>query len=197
MRPSTTVKLAVHISRSSARGRSGAVVLLCIACLLTPRVAAGQPTEYEVKAAFLLNFTRFVEWPQMAFPDPGAPLVIGIVGEDPFGDVLPKLVQGQKAQGRPIEIRRFREAEDCGDCHVLFLSRSVADEAKRILRRLGSRPVLTVNENEDFVRDGGVIRFALVNETVRFDINLKAAEAAELKVSSKLVAVARSVVKSS
>ena len=177
------------------RWRSVGVTLLSLlaACSLN----AAQPKEYEVKAAFLLNFARFVEWQPKAYADTNAALVIGIVGDDPFGEVLPQIVQGQTVQGRQIEIRHFTADEDFGVCHVLFLSRSVAAQTEEILRRLQNRSVLTVSEKEDFVRRGGVIGFAMVDNCVRFDINPKAAEAAELKLSSKLLAVARSVVKSS
>jgi hypothetical protein len=174
-----------------------AVCLLLLFLLATFSLNARQPSEYEVKAAFLLNFAKFVEWPPKAFPDSNAPLVIGILGDDPFGDVLPKIVKDQTAQGRRIEIRYFKDDEDYGNCHVLFLSRSVADQTKDILQGLQGRPILTVSDKEDFTRQGGVINFALVEKTVRFDINAQAAEAADLKVSSKLFAVARSVVKSS
>jgi hypothetical protein len=160
-------------------------------------LSARQPGEHEVKAAFLFNFAKFVEWPAKAFPDPNAAVVIGIVGDDPFGDVLPLLVQGQTAQGRRIQIRHFTNENECGDCHLLFLSRSVAGRTGEILRRLQGRPVVTVSEREDFVRQGGMIGFALVDKTVRFDINTKAAEAVAVRLSSKLLAVARSVVKSS
>jgi hypothetical protein len=154
------------------------------------------PREYDVKAAFLFNFAKFVEWPSQAFADPSALLVIGVLGDDPFGDVLPQIARGQTAQGRRIEVRRFTENEDYSKCHVLFVSRSVAGQSENILRRLKGRPVLTVGDHEDFVRQGGVVGFAMADKTVRFDINVKAAEAVELKLNSKLLAVARSVVKS-
>lgn len=170
--------------------------MLALLAAMTLQVGAA-PTEYQVKAAFLLNFAKFVEWPPKVFSDTNVTLVIGIVGEDPFGDALPQIIQGQTAQGRRIEIRRFKPDEDCGGCQVLFLSRSVADQTEAILQRLQGRPVLTVSEKEDFARRGGVIGFALVDKAVRFDINARAAEALELKISSKLLAVARSVLKTS
>jgi len=165
--------------------------------LATLSLKARQVGEYDVKAAFLLNFAKFVDWPPKGFPDASAPLVIGIVGDDPFGAALPQLVQGQTALGRRIEVRHFKADEDCAACHLVFLSRSVAGRTEEILQRLKGRPVLTVSEKDDFVRQGGVIGFALVDKSVRFDINARAAEAADLKISSKLLAVARSVLKSS
>lgn len=174
-------------------------VCLALLCLLPTFSVSGKQSEgeYEVKAAFLLNFTKFVEWPTKAFPDSKAPFVIGIVGTDPFGDVLPQLTKRQTVQRRPIEIRRFQVAEDFGGCHILFLSRSLAAQTDQILGRLQGLPVLTVSEKEDFVRQGGVIGFTSVANSVRFDINVKAAAAVDLKVSSKLLKVARLVLKSS
>lgn len=155
---------------------------------------AGPPTEYQVKAAFLLNFARFVEWPPRTFPDTNAPLVIGIVGDNPIGAALPQVVQGQTAQGRRIEIRQLSADGELGGCQILFLSAAVTAPAD-LLKRLSGKPVLTVGETEDFVRQGGMLGFALVDQSVRFDANAKATAAAELKVSAKLMAVARSVIK--
>jgi hypothetical protein len=172
---------------------------VCVALLfLLPTFSLNgrESGEDEVKAAFLLNFAKFVEWPSKAFHDSKAPFVIGIVGADPFGDALLQIVKGQTAQRRRIEIRHFKLAEDCGDCHLLFLSRSLVAQTDHILKRLEGRPVLTVSEKENFVRQGGVIGFAVVDKSVRFDINAKAAAAADLKVSSKLLAVAREVLQS-
>jgi hypothetical protein len=159
--------------------------------------SARQVGEYEEKAVFLLNFAKFVEWPAKTFPDAKAPFVIGILGDDPFGDALVKIVKGQTARGRRIEVRHFKATEDYGGCQLLFLSRSVAAQSEEILQRLQGQPVLTVSEQENFVRQGGTIGFVVVGKSVRFDINARAAAAANLKVSSKLLAVARMVLKSS
>ena len=168
-----------------------------ICAMLPLKLGAKQPTEYEVKAAFLLNFAKFVEWPPKAFREAGAPLVIGILGENPFGETLSQLAEGETAQGRPIEIRQIKGPDESNNCHILFLSRSVAGQTDDILQRLQGLPVLTVSEKDNFVRRGGVIGFALVDKTVRFDINAKVAETIQLKISSKLLAVARSVVNTS
>lgn len=176
-------------------GRRRPSVWVALFLLLTTACLGARPvSEYEVKAAFLLNFARFVEWPAASHPDADSPLVIGIVGDDPFGEALPRIVKGQTAHGRRIEIRHFKEDGDHGACHLLFLSRSVAGRSDRILPSLRGRAILTVSEEENFARQGGVIGFALVDQTVRFDINLKAAAQAELRISSKLLNVARSVV---
>ena len=179
---------------SAACVTAGAALLFLLA---TFNSTARQVGEYEEKAAFLLNFAKFVEWPPKAFQDANAPFVIGIVGDDPFGAALLQIVKGQTAQGRPIKIRHFKVAEDYDGCHLLFLSRSLAAQTDHILKRLEGQPVLTVSEQDNFVRQGGTIGFVVVGKSVRFDINAKAAAAANLKVSSKLLALARVVLKSS
>ncbi len=181
-------------------GKSGSKRWSCIGLailVLLPTLGLGgrQSEEYEVKAAFLLNFAKFVEWPSKAFPDSKSPFVIGIVGVDPFGDALPQLIKRQTVQQRPIVIRRFKVAEDFSGCHILFLSRSLAAQTDHVLERMKELPVLTVSEREDFVQRGGVIGFAHADKAVRFDINVQAAAAVDLKVSSKLLAIARVVVK--
>jgi len=149
--------------------------------------------EYKVKAAFLLNFARFVEWPPSAFPDASAPIVICIVGEDPFGEQLTRMVADEKVEGRRIEVQH-PGGDAAGNCHILYISRSDQEE----LSTLFSNPrqgVLLVGEGEQFVHRGGAIGFVTENRRVRFDVNMKAASEAGLRFSSKLLMVARSVEK--
>jgi hypothetical protein len=156
-------------------------------------VTARTPTEYEVKAAFLVNFTKFVEWPATAFADTNAALVIGIVGQDPFGEALTGMAKTQTIQGRPLEIRRYRFGESYSGCHVLFLSRSEAAHTAEILKAVQPQPILTVSEQDDFLPRGGMINFILVENNVRFDINNRATTRAGLRSSSKLLMVAHAV----
>jgi hypothetical protein len=156
--------------------------------------AGRSPSEYEVKAAFLYNFAKFVEWPAPSFKSETAPFVLGIVGEDPFGNALPAVVEHEQVKGRPVEIRHYREGEDFTGCHLLFISRSEAKRLRQLLPAADKNSILTVGEDADFLSQGGMINFALVNKSVRFDINKKATTQAGLKISSKLLAVARSVV---
>jgi len=151
------------------------------------------PGEYEVKAAFLYNFAKFVEWPPGAFPDPNSPLIIGVVGEDPFGEALDFAVAGKLVQGRPLEVRRWRRFENVDSCHILLFSSSDRRTLPESLRQLGSLPVLTVGEPEEFIEAGGVLRFLLENNRVRFDINNLNAKKAGLKISSRLLALASHV----
>lgn len=148
--------------------------------------------EHDVKAAFLYNFASFIEWPMDAFPTPDSPLVIGVVGQDPFGPVLDELVAGERVKGRPLEVRRFANAERDGyeACHILFVSTSEARSWRAIAQRISSRPVLTVADIAGFTEDGGAIGFTTIGR-VRFSINTTALERARLGASSKLLRLAR------
>lgn len=170
------------------------VSVLAFVCVATsyPAVAAEEvPLEYQVKAAFLLNFTKFVEWPAAAFAGERAPLAICILGEDPFGNTLSEMVKGERVNGHEIVINRIRSAPDPKACQVLFVAR-LEREAARILAGLGPG-VLTVGEGEKFLQDGGIVAFVIQDRRVRFDINQSAAGKAQLTISSRLMNVARSV----
>ena len=167
--------------------------LLAFWLLAACTLQAGQPKEYEVKAAFLFNFAKFVDWPAKAFTQDSAPVVFGILGEDPFGKSLPAIVERETVKGRKIEIRHYQAGDDFSGCHILFVSRSEGQRAKEILEQATLRATLTVGDAEDFSAQGGMINFVLVDQTVRFDINLEAAARAGLKISSKLLAVAHNV----
>jgi hypothetical protein len=150
-------------------------------------------SEYQVKAVFLFNFTQFVEWPASAFPNEKAPLVIGVLGEDPFGLFLDETVQGEKVNGHPLVVRRFQRAEDTGPCHILFINWGKGDKLKQLLADLKGRSVLTVSDAADFARQGGMVRFLTENNKIRIRINLKATKAADLTISSKLLRLAEIV----
>src|SRR5579871_6206304 len=154
---------------------------------------SAQAPEYEVKAAFLYNFAKFVEWPSQVFPASSAPLRICILGHDPFGSSLDNIIQGKAVAGRPITHLRLQAAADARSCHVLFLGSSDPDTLKQALYHLRDAPVLTVSECQDFLAFGGMINFVLEQDRVRFEINLAAAEQHHLKLSSKLLSVARVV----
>jgi hypothetical protein len=161
----------------------------------TPGRAEAAPAdlEYEVKAAFLYNFAKFVEWPPDALPDPATPVAICVLGEDPFGQGLDELVQGETLSSHRLVVRRLRDPLQIRDCQVLFVSRSEKGRLPALMAGLRGSGVLTVGEADDFLEQGGVIRFVLEQHRVRFDINLDAAERGRLKLSSKLLRLARSV----
>ena len=166
-----------------------------IACsLMWPHRAGAQtPLEYEVKAAFLLNFTKFIEWPQGVFAASDSPFTICILGKDPFGQALDQIVAGESVNGRKLEVRRIGQAPEPQACQVVFVA-SGEKEVRRTLSGLRNG-VLTVGEGENFMREGGMIAFVIENRRVRFDIDQSAAERAGLRLSSKLLSVARSVQK--
>jgi hypothetical protein len=158
---------------------------------VSKRPASAGVVEYDVKAAFLLNFTKYVDWPPGAFSTPDAPFTICILGADPFGKVIDQLVEGELVNGRRITVERVRPDQE-KTCQVLYTSGSRMAPA---LFNSGGAGILTVGEGADFVHQGGVIAFVIDNRRVRFDINLKAATGAGLKLSSKLLSVARAVEK--
>lgn len=155
-----------------------------------PTPPGASPTEYEVKAAFLYNFARFVEWPAEALHDPGAPFVIAILGRDPFGSVLDETVAGKTVAGRPIEVHRVPRADDARDAQIVFVSPSERPNMAAILKALERPGVLTVGDTDGFATQGGAINFTVQARRVRFEINPSVAEQAGLKMSSQLLKLA-------
>lgn len=152
-------------------------------------LSAQAELEYEVKAAFLYNFIRFIDWPEEAFSGPDAPLVIGVLGRtDPFRGQLQEAVAGKTANGRPLEIRTGRSLEEIGPVHLLFIG--PFENVPAALAKLRGQPVVTVGDRQDFTAAGGMIRFFLREQRVAFEINLDAVEEAELRMSSRLLALA-------
>ncbi len=163
----------------------------CLA--LTPWLAAAQTKEYQVKAAFLLNFTQFVSWPQTAFANSNAPLVIGVLGDDPFGTALEQTLGDESLQAHKISIKRSRHIEDLEDCQLLFVSNSENARVGEILAKLGGRPALTVSDIAGFARHGGVINFYRADNKLRFEINPEAARQGGLQISSQLLELGKIV----
>jgi hypothetical protein len=155
-------------------------------------VPAGAATarEYQIKAVFLFNFTQFVIWPSALFVDAQAPLIIGVLGADPYGRYLDETTRGEKVDGRPLVVERYRRVEDVANCHVLFISASEAGNMPAILARLKGRSILTVTDGDVAGEQGGIIRFFTQNNHIRLRIDVRAAKAAGLEVSSKLLRAA-------
>jgi|HubBroStandDraft_3_1064219.scaffolds.fasta_scaffold41111_2 hypothetical protein len=149
--------------------------------------------EYDVKAAFLYNFAKFVEWPPEGPGGQGEPLNLCIFGEDPFGSRLDDLVGGERIEGRRIAVRRIRRSSELRSCHIVFLSRAERRRVPEAVAALRGRDVLTVGESEGFADAGGIIQLFVEANKVRFAVNLDALERTRLKVSSKLLRVARVV----
>ncbi len=163
------------------------IVLLTI-CLdqLLPAQSSAIP-EYRVKATFLFQFTQFVDWPRNAFSSQQAPLVIGILGEDPFGTFLDETVRDEKINGHPIVAERYQRLENIKNCQVLFVSQSEANQIGEILAAVRGRSTLIVGDANGFADRGGMIQFVTVENRIHLRINLAAAKAANLTISSKLL----------
>ncbi|HEX8679068.1 MAG TPA: YfiR family protein [Chthoniobacterales bacterium] len=164
---------------------------LLVALAVGGQLFAADPSlEYQVKAACVLNAARFVSWPASAFPGADAPLIIGILGENPFGSTLQEVVSGATVRHRLIAVRRVGLAE-ARDCHIVFVSRSERDNLDAILSALGDANVLTISEIDRFVQSGGTIGLALDQGKIRFEINQEAASRARLKIDSQFLLLAR------
>ena len=162
-----------------------------LAILVSLAAAKGAPDrEHRVKAVFLFNFAQFVIWPDSAFTGPDDPLVVGILGDDPFDTYLDDVVRGEKVNNRLIEVKRYRKVEEAKGCHVLFVSPSEAPRMDEILAALKPTKVLTVGESDGFFRNGGMVNFATESGKIRLKINLEEVQDAGLSVSSKLLRLA-------
>jgi hypothetical protein len=146
--------------------------------------------EYQTKAAFLFNFAKFVNWPPRKFTQPDSPLIIGVVGLDPFDGLLEEQVQDQRINDRTVIVCHLQSVQEMRKCHIVFVCRSEAERLAPILTQARGNNVLTVGETDQFISRGGIINFVMVDGAVRFQINDSAARHAGLKISSKLSSLA-------
>lgn len=160
--------------------------------ILNAQAQDSKPSEYGVKAAFLYNFAKFVDWPAESFRDDLAPISFCILGEDPFGPVL-DLLKDKMVKGRKITIKRSKNMEDLKGCQILFISASEKGNLKQILNALRDSNVLTVGEIDRFANRGGIVNFIRVDNKIQFEINPEAAQRSKLKISSQLLRLARIV----
>jgi hypothetical protein len=173
--------------RRDARAALGLALALAV-----PAAASDTPNlEYDVKAAFLLNFTRFVEWPASAR---GEPLRVCVFRADPFGGALRQTLEGEHAHGRPLTSALIGSPADLTACDVVFVPESESGQAPDVLRALRGHAVLTIGESPEFLQHGGIFNFVVERDRVRFDINAAAADRSGLRISSKLLRLARQVV---
>ena len=160
-----------------------------------PHAAAGDtsaPTkESLIKAAYLLNFARFTQWPDDAFSRANAPVVIGVIGTTPLRKALPSITQ-KKVQKRPLIIRDIKKAEDLKNCHILFVGENLQlyDGLDELFKRLVMQPTLTVSSRPEFSLNGGMLNFVLIQNKIRFEVNLKNIQRANLSMSSRLLKIA-------
>jgi len=181
-----------------ARGRAAkiAVGIVLAAMLISggaPSLARGETApEYVVKAAFLYNFAKFVEWPAESFAGPASPIVLFVFGADPFGDAL-KSLKGKTANGRPIVVRYAANLGELERCHLLFVSASSTALLPKILQATKGWNALTVGDVDGFAQDGGTINLLNEEQRIGIEINMEAAQRSRLKISSKLLALAKIV----
>jgi hypothetical protein len=178
--------------------KAAAILLATVARAVVPlgTEAGGAESplpEYQVKAACLYNFAKFVDWPPRAFADQKSPIVFGVLGENPFGNTLEGIIKNKTINGRTLMIKRSRRAEDLKDCHILFISHSEEARQAQILKSLEGLSILTVGDTEEFLANGGIINFKMQNNKVRFEVNKVTAERAALKISSELLDLAIAV----
>jgi uncharacterized protein DUF4154 len=160
---------------------------LSLVLLASVAMAASSPSEYQVKAVFLFNFTQFVDWPAQSFADPRAPFVIGVLGRDPFGNALDEAVRGETVNGRALVVERYRSVAELKPCQILFIDRSAGTDANKTLESLGHQGTLTVSDSDAEAPSTVIIRFLSEGKKIRLRINVDSARDAGLTISSKLL----------
>ncbi|MEM7308098.1 MAG: YfiR family protein [Planctomycetota bacterium] len=193
-----------HSSRNTGRASTRRGLLKTLAAAVTlgaaalaapqPRAAAERDQkEYQLKAAYLYNFANFVEWPAARFEKANSPIVIGVVGEDPFGPILERTFRDKKVGKRGFEFRRFKSVKELAPCHMLFVSRSEKRDFAAIVEHCRPRSILTVTDGDGFMGRGAVINFFIEKKIIRFEVQTDEAKRFKLSVSAKLLQLARVV----
>lgn len=166
---------------------------LLLSAGLIPGAEAEVSKEYKLKAAFLYNFTKFIQWPGETFQDEKAPIVIGLFGQNPFGRELQIIVDGRKVNGRGLVVKHVETAEAARTAHLVFVSEEASARFGEVKRSLEGARILTVGESESFRAGGGIINFVLERDKLRFEINMDEADRAGLKISAELQKLAKTV----
>jgi hypothetical protein len=157
----------------------------------THTFAQSKAEEYQVKAVFLYNFTQFIDWPEKAFNSPDEPFIIGIMGDDPFGNYIDRMVEGESIGTHPIKIKRCHDLRSALSCHILYINSFDREWLRTILNSVSQKNILTVSDYPSFNNLGGIIRFYTEDNKIRLQINLPRSKEAELSISSKLLSVAK------
>jgi len=195
----TTRQLRAWRLRGRRQAGRALVLLLLSGALLLPILAAKASSEtpkasvYQVQAAYLYNFGKFVRWPAVAPANQGGSFSICVFDQDPLAAVLQSTLAGESVGNRPVVIRRVAKAQEAGSCHILFISLAQRKELKEILAALDQKSVLTVSDIPDFSSEGGMIQFVFEGDRIRFEINLEGAQRAHLVFPSELLRVAVAV----
>lgn len=189
------MRFARHKPQNQNRNFYIVMLWVWVFCFVTgwPQTTAAQdrPTDYQIKAAFLEKFGKFVTWPDDAFATPNAPLVIGIFGQDPFHGTLEQLAENDTINGHRIVVEQIRALPDLKRCHIVFIPAALKTQERDILQAVHRNAVLTVSDAGDFCDAGGMIQFIIEDDQVHFEIKNDAARDAGLKISSKLLMLAK------
>ena len=172
------------------------VIGICLSLALgasAQTIDSSDSSEYLIKAGFIYNFAKLVGWPSRAFAQPDSPIVIGILGTDPFGAIIDRILADKKIDSRRFVIKRLKWGMDLKDCDILFIGASEAPHLEEVLRSLRGVPILTIGETPGFAKRGCIINLIVEDNKVRFEVNLDAAKQADLNVSSRLLALAKIV----
>jgi uncharacterized protein DUF4154 len=181
------------------RSRLTVAVLLCLSLALGANAQSSDSaasSEYLIKAGFIYNFAQLVQWPSVAFSQADSPIVIGILGTDPFGTTIDRVVENKKLDGRNLVVKRLKwgkDLKDLKDCNILFVSSSEKEHIPDLVNMVKWLPILTIGETPGFATRGGIINLTLQDNKVRFEVNIEAAKQANLNISSRLLALARIV----
>jgi hypothetical protein len=179
------------------RSRRHLEIIVLLAMLARPFACFSAPaqsvTEDQIKAAYLFNFAKFIEWPNESFATPTSPIQFCTLGRSPVADELDASVRGKSIDGHTIEVKHLHSAEEIKDCHLVFLSASAGKQEHKLVQAAKGLPVLLVAEIAEFAREGGTINFVMEDGRLVFEVNISAAQNAHLKISSKLLALARIV----
>lgn len=176
-----------------------AAVALCLGLLALASAIRAQSTagsgssEYLIKAGFIYNFAKMTEWPAPAFPQPASPIVIGVLGTDPFQGMLDDVLRGKQVNGREFVVKHLKWGDDLRSCNILFVSSSERTHFDELFRLIKGLPILTIGDTPGFADRGGIINFVLEDDKVRFEIDVNAANQVNISISSRLLALAKIV----
>jgi hypothetical protein len=193
--------LEYEMSESQRIMRKLPFIVACLMCVTLALAVASHAqsgdssdsSEYLIKAGFTYNFAKLMEWPSTAFPQPDSPIVIGILGTDPFGGTLDQVLKGKQVNGRDFEVRHLKWGTDLKGCNILFVSTSETIHLDEIFHSVKGLPILTIGETPGFAQRGGIINFIVEDNKVRFEVNVDAAKQADINISSRLLSLAKIV----
>lgn len=178
------------------RSRFMIAVSLCLSLAMGANAQSSdspESSEYLIKAGFIYNFAQLVQWPAGAFSQEDSPIVIGILGTDPFGAIIDRVIENKKLAGRTLVVKRLKRGAAVKDCNILFVSSSEAAHLDEVIQSTKGMPILTIGETPGFAVRGGIINLTLEGNRVRFEVNIEAAKQANLNISSRLLALAKIV----